>query len=163
MGGKTGFPRRRCGERVTFPDGTTVFGLNIDDRRGDDRPPDFGLYLDRAWKPTWDATVIDWDDFEGSPPSKPLLFKEIERAFRKAQSRKWVEVGCLAGIGRTGTALACMAVISGVSADESVCWIRHYYDPYAVEGEEQESLIAEFAGWFAKRKKPRPKHTDLRP
>ena len=35
-----------------------------------------------------------------------------------------VEVTCGGGTGRTGTVLACMAVLAGVAADDAVGWVR---------------------------------------
>ena len=58
-----------------------------------------------------------------------------------------MEVGCLGGSGRTGTALACMAVLAGVPAAEAVPWVRAAYRPEAVETAEQEAWVQ----WFADR------------
>ena len=44
-----------------------------------------------------------------------------------------VEVACAGGRGRTGTALACLAVLDGVPAAEAVAFVRERYDPHAVE------------------------------
>ncbi len=55
-----------------------------------------------------------------------------------------VEVGCLGGHGRTGTALACLAVLTGTPANEAVAWVRANYCAHAVETEAQEALVAAF-------------------
>jgi Protein-tyrosine phosphatase len=135
---------RRPGARVTFPDGTVVFGLHIDARVAADAPPDFGLYLDAMWQPTWPATVVDWEDF-AAPDDEDVLFAQVRSAFDRARSGAWVEVGCLAGCGRTGTVLACMAVLSGVPVSDAVTWVRRNYDSCAVETASQEALIKRFA------------------
>ena len=44
-----------------------------------------------------------------------------------------VEVACHGGRGRTGTALAALAVLDGMPANRAVRWIRENYDPKAVE------------------------------
>ena len=50
---------------------------------------------------------------------------------RAGQER--VEVACGGGIGRTGTALALLATISGVAPEDAVMWVRSHYHPRAVE------------------------------
>ncbi len=141
-------PNRKPGTKVLFPDGTSVYGLHIDSRNGPYPPPDFGLYLDRNWEPTWNAVVIDWRDFK--PLKDPEnLFREVRLAFERARAGQWVEVGCLAGCGRTGTVLACMAVLSGVAAENSVSWVRSNYDQDAIETTDQLDLILRFAASFS--------------
>ena len=56
-------------------------------------------------------------------------------------------MGCLGGSGRTGTVLACMAVLAGVPGDEAVAWVRGAYRAQAVETPEQEAWVL----WFASR------------
>ncbi len=51
-------------------------------------------------------------------------------------------VGCRAGLGRTGLALACLGAMTGVA--EPVRWLRATYDPRAVETPAQEALVARF-------------------
>ena len=63
-----------------------------------------------------------------------------------------VEVGCAGGLGRTGTALACMAILAGVLPDRAVAWVREHYDERAVEARAQE----DWPLWFAE-------HTRLGP
>jgi hypothetical protein len=129
---------------VTFPDGTRVRASGLADRRADDDERDFGLYLDEAWAPTWPACVIDWPDF-GTPRDRPRAAADIRAAFARARAGERVEVGCLGGRGRTGTVLACMAVLAGVPPEAAVPWVRGAYDPRAVETPEQEEWVA----WFA--------------
>jgi protein-tyrosine phosphatase len=61
-----------------------------------------------------------------------------------ARSGKVVEVGCAAGHGRTGTVLACIAILAGVPRDEAVEWVRSNYCRNAVEHEDQEAWVLEF-------------------
>lgn len=51
-------------------------------------------------------------------------------------------VGCRAGLGRTGLALACLGAMTGVT--EPVRWLRATYDPRAVETPAQEDLVRRF-------------------
>ena len=135
---------------VTFPDGTRVRAWPISERQADDPERAFGLYLDKQWDPTWAACVIDWPDF-GLPEDPEAAAGDIAAAFDRARNGELVEVGCLGGRGRTGTALACMAVLAGVPGDEAVAWIRQAYRPEAVENPQQEEWVRWFAGWASSR------------
>ena len=133
---------------VTFPDGSRVRASPLADRQADDPERAFGLYLDEGWAPTWPAELIDWPDF-GVPAEPEVAAGQIASAFRLARRGELVEVGCLGGSGRTGTVLACMAVLAGVPAAEAVPWVRAAYRPEAVETAEQEAWVQWFAGWAA--------------
>lgn len=131
---------------ITYPDGTRVRASPISERREVDPERAFGLYLDKQWNPTWPACVIDWPDF-GLPQDPEAAANDIAAAFARAQGGELVEVGCLGGRGRTGTVLACMAVLAGVPGDEAVAWIRQAYRPEAVETPQQEEWVRWFADW----------------
>ena len=133
---------------VTFPDGSRVRAASLADRRAQDSERAYGLYLDERWAPTWPADVIAWPDF-GLPAESDVAARQIKDAFLRAQRGELVEVGCLGGSGRTGTVLACMAVLAGVPPTEAVPWVRAAYRPQAVETAEQEAWIQWFAGWSA--------------
>jgi hypothetical protein len=129
---------------VVFPGGTEVRALPLRKRREADAERDFGLYCDERWAPTWPAEMIDWPDF-GVPSDGETAAAQIRAAFARAQAGERVEVGCVGGLGRTGTVLACMALLAGVPAAAAVEWVRKNYDPRAVETVEQEEWLA----WFA--------------
>jgi len=131
---------------VRFPDGTSVSACSLASRREENPDRDYGLYLDAAWAPTWDADVIDWPDF-GTPANADEAAAQIESAFARAQRGERVEVGCIGGIGRTGTVLACMAVLAGVRPIDAVEWIRDHYHPSAVETDDQSAWVL----WFGER------------
>ena len=133
---------------VVFPDGSRVRASAIVDRRVEDPDRAFGLYADPRWQPTWPADVIAWRDF-GVPENSGTAAQQIADAFARARSGELVEVGCLGGSGRTGTVLACMAVLSGVPSSDAVAWVRSAYRPEAVETPEQEEWVQWFAGWAA--------------
>ena len=133
---------------VTFPDGSRVRAASLADRRAQDAERAYGLYLDERWAPTWPADVIVWPDF-GLPAESGVAARQIKDAFLRAQRGELVEVGCLGGNGRTGTVLACMAVLAGVPPTEAVPWVRAAYRPQAVETAEQEAWSQWFAGWTA--------------
>jgi len=130
--------------RVCFPDGTAIQALSLRERKAHDSERDYGLYLDRSWAPTWDACVIAWEDF-GLPADNEEAAHSIIDAFRRAKAGEAVEIGCIGGLGRTGTVLACMAVLSGVPRSDAVDWVRANYHRNAVETEEQAAWVL----WFA--------------
>jgi len=131
---------------VTFPDGTRVRAVSLAERREDDPERAFGLYLGERWAPTWPADVVAWPDF-GLPDEPEVAARQIADAFRRARGGELVEVGCLGGSGRTGTVLACMAILAGVAPGEAVAWVRRAYRPQAVETAEQEAWVE----WFGRR------------
>lgn len=129
---------------VTFPDGAQVHGTALVERQHDAPEPSFGLYLDRRWSPSWPFDLIDWPDF-GLPLDGHRAASQIRAAYARAVGGEVVEVGCLGGLGRTGTVLACMAILGGVPPPEAVGWVRDNYDPRAIETPEQ----ADWVLWFA--------------
>lgn len=56
-----------------------------------------------------------------------------------------VVVHCVGGLGRTGTIAACALVARGASPAEALAAVRRVRGPRAVETEEQERLVGEFA------------------
>ena len=53
-----------------------------------------------------------------------------------------MEVACRGGVGRTGTALAALAVLDGLPPDETMRWVRWHYHPRAVETPWQGDAVA---------------------
>ena len=86
-------------------------------------PPAFGLYLDERWSPPWPHEHVDWPDF-GLPVDAEAMRASLQALLARARSGEEVEVGCLGGHGRTGTALACLAVLTGCAPADSVSWVR---------------------------------------
>lgn len=149
---------------ITLPDGTPVRG------RGHRRPvppgpsPTYGLYLGRppgatrrfwdrapAWRPDWPADWIDWPDFR-IPRDSEAAATLIEHAYSLARAGQLVEVACGGGTGRTGTVIACMAVLAGHPADDAVRWTREHYRRHAVETPGQRRWIT----WFATQRPAEP-------
>ena len=128
---------------VVLPDGTQLTAVSFDPIApySRARDPDYGLYLDPRWQPPWDNGHVDWPDF-GVPESTEAVVRALRTALERARSGQDVEVGCLGGHGRTGTALACLAVLTGHPACDAVGWVRSSYCTKAVETPEQEAFIA---------------------
>jgi protein-tyrosine phosphatase len=55
-----------------------------------------------------------------------------------------VEIACGGGRGRTGTALACLAVLDGVPGEGAVAYVRRHYDRHAVETPWQRRYVRSF-------------------
>jgi hypothetical protein len=85
---------------------------------------------------------VRWPDFR--LPADPEEARDaLHEAWRRA-ARERVEVACGGGRGRTGTALACLAVIDGVPAEQAVSFVRRYYHPRAVETPWQRRFVTRF-------------------
>jgi hypothetical protein len=128
---------------VVLPDRTEITGVSFDagDPYGREQPPDYGLYLDPRWHPPWSHDHLDWPDF-GVPGDPAAVVPALRAVLDRARGGERVEVGCLGGHGRTGTALACLAVLCGLPAGEAVAWVRATYCAAAVETPEQEAFVA---------------------
>jgi atypical dual specificity phosphatase len=65
---------------------------------------------------------------------------ELQRAMQLGQV---VAVHCLAGLGRTGTILACVAVCGGMTAEEAIDAVRRSA-PGSIQTEQQAAFVREF-------------------
>jgi Protein-tyrosine phosphatase len=128
---------------VVLPGGATLRAASFDPSNPytRDADPDYGLYLDSRWRPPWDHSHIDWPDY-GVPEKSDAVVEALRAVLERARSGQRIEVGCLGGHGRTGTALACLAVLSGHPAEDAVTWVRSNYCTHAVETPEQEAFVA---------------------
>lgn len=106
--------------------------------------PQFGLYLTARRPPgtAWAQQWVRWPDF-GLPAELSELRLALASAWVRAADER-VEVACSGGTGRTGTALACLAVLDGVPADEAVAFVRHHYRWRAVETWRQRRMVLHF-------------------
>lgn len=127
---------------VRFPDGRQVRGSSL--KRSESLvPPDFGVYLlGRDPKCTEREYLwVKWRDFSAPAVTEDAV-ASLREAYRRAAYQR-VEVGCRGGVGRTGTALAVMAVLGGVEPDAAVLWVRTNYHPKAVETAGQRRWLSE--------------------
>ncbi|WP_427174909.1 protein-tyrosine phosphatase family protein [Arthrobacter sp. 92] len=79
----------------------------------------------------WDARWLRWPDFR-LPADKHDAVDALTEAWRRAETER-VEVACRCGRGRTGTALACIAVLDGVPPAQALSYVRRQYPRAAVE------------------------------
>jgi Protein-tyrosine phosphatase len=131
---------------IALPDGTLVRGRGRREPQPVGPLPEFGLYLGTpgTWRPEWPAAWVDWPDFR-TPRDDERAAAGIVAAYERAHSGQRVEVACTGGTGRTGTVIACMAVLAGHPADDAVAWTRTHYRRHAVETPGQRRWVR----WFA--------------
>lgn len=125
--------------------GRCVRGRGLRRPLPDGPSPQFGIYLlgHRPPPVTWPSRWLRWPDFR--LPADP---DTTENVLREAWSRalhERVEIACGGGIGRTGTALACLAVLDGVPPEAAVSYVRQHYAPRAVETPWQRRFVIRFA------------------
>lgn len=94
----------------------------------------------RAAEAEWRLDIPDF----GVPDPEALreVLTAILAAMRERPDDAY-HVGCRAGLGRTGMALACLGAMTGVA--EPIAWVRATYHPAAVETAEQEAMVAGFS------------------
>ncbi len=127
-----------------LPSGRLVRGRGLRRPAPDGPDPAFGLYLLGQEPPAvaWESAWLRWPDF-GLPADRDAAVQELTQAWRRAAAER-VEVACAGGRGRTGTALACLAVLDGIPASRAVAFVRECYDPKAVETIWQRRFVARF-------------------
>ncbi len=107
--------------------------------------PTFGVYLLGSRPPAvpWDARWLRWYDF-WLPSDRGYAREVLHEAWTRAGTGR-VEIACGGGRGRTGTALACLAVLDGVPPEQAVNFVRAHYHPRAVETPWQRRYVLGFA------------------
>lgn len=128
-----------------LPSGRPIRGRGLNRPVSMGAAPELGLYL-LAREPApigwWDARWIKWRDF-GLPVDRQLARELLYEAWERCPLER-VEIACSGGRGRTGTALACLAVLDGVPAREAVAYVRLHYHPRAVETPWQRNYVQRF-------------------
>jgi len=106
--------------------------------------PDFALYVlgERPAAVDWDARWVRWPEF-WLPRDGGDAWDALHEAWRRADGER-VEVACRGGRGRTGTALACIAVLDGLPASRAVAFVRGRYDGRAIETPWQRRYVRRF-------------------
>jgi protein-tyrosine phosphatase len=129
---------------LRLPSGRLIRGRGLIRPLADGPLPTFGLYLlghEPAPVP-WEARWVRWRDF--GLPSDPAAARELFREAWERAATERVEVACAGGRGRTGTALACVAILDGVPSSDAVAYVREHYSPHAVETPWQRRFVARF-------------------
>jgi hypothetical protein len=131
---------------LRLPSDRLVRGRGLSRPLPDGPRPAFGLYLLGQPPPEvpWESRWLRWPDFR-LPAVKADVLPALTEAWQRAAVER-VEVACAGGHGRTGTALACLAILDGVPAAEAVAFVRQHYDPHAVETRRQRRYVARWRG-----------------
>lgn len=129
---------------LRLPSGRLVRGRGLRDGPPPGQQPTFGVYLLGAPPPAvdWESRWLRWPDFR-LPHDRAAVGPLLREVWERAASER-VEVACGGGRGRTGTALACLAVVDGVPAAEAVAFVRRHYHPRAVETPWQKRYVRRF-------------------
>ncbi|MGY1804178.1 protein-tyrosine phosphatase family protein [Blastococcus sp. SYSU D00922] len=114
---------------VRLPGGALVRGRRLSDRVS---PAGFALVLAEGPAPEWPHRRIRWPDF-WIPLDRDDALDALREAHRRSLAGERVEIACRGGVGRTGTALAALAVLDGLAPDDAVAWVRRAYHPRSVE------------------------------
>ncbi|PXY25886.1 protein phosphatase [Prauserella sp. PE36] len=129
---------------LRLPSGRLVRGRGLRKPLPAGPRPEYGVYLLGKPPPdlTWESRWLRWPDFR--LPSDRAAAREVLRDAWERAATERVELACAGGKGRTGTALACLAVLDGVPAAEAVAYVRAHYDSHAVETPWQKRYVARF-------------------
>jgi len=129
---------------LRLPSGRLVRGRGLRRALPEGPRPEFGVYLlgrppgEVAWESRW----VRWPDFR-LPTDRAAAAGAFRDAWARAAGER-VEIACGGGRGRTGTALACLAILDGVPAAEAVRYVREHYDRRAVETPWQRRYVERF-------------------
>jgi protein-tyrosine phosphatase len=135
---------------IRLPDGSRVRGRGLRHPPPPGASPGYGLYLGSrrlrrrhedqlAWPHHW----VDWPDFL-LPRDRNDAIGRIRALYERARAGDQVEVACGGGVGRTGTVIACLAILAGLSPPEAILWARANYHRRAVETPWQRAWVNRF-------------------
>ena len=124
--------------------------------------PDVALYLDARWGAdrllvspgsslpfakkgqTQHVLLYPWEDW-GVPENPKLFNRVLKWALAEIRRGKVVEIACMGGHGRTGTALACLLVLQGLTPTRAMRRVWSKYCEEAIESHRQMNFIRSFA------------------
>ena len=129
---------------LRLPSGRLVRGRGLRRPLPPGPVPTFAVYLSGKTPPhtPWESRWLRWPDFR-LPGDHVLTKNVLAEAWERAVDAR-VEFACGGGRGRTGTALACLAVLDGVPAGQAVTFVRRHYDSHAVETPWQRRYVERF-------------------
>lgn len=129
---------------LALPSGRLVRGRGLGHPLPGGPVPQFGLYLlgRRPSAFAWPSRWLRWPDFR--LPTDPADARDAIAEVWRRSVRERVEVACHGGHGRTGTVLACLAVLDGVPAADAVDYVRTHYHSRSVETAGQRRFVLDF-------------------
>ncbi|MEV4895488.1 protein-tyrosine phosphatase family protein [Nonomuraea sp. NPDC055795] len=145
---------------IQLPDGGWVRGRGLRNPAPEGPNPGYGLYLGtsklrRKHEHTWPHDWIDWPDFL-LPRDTGEAVRLIRALHERLQAGEHAEVACGGGVGRTGTVLSCLAVLSGLAPADAIAWTRAHHHPRAVETPWQRRWVSRFPSVTAQPPPPHP-------
>ncbi len=126
---------------LRLPSGRLVRGRSLQRPLPAGPSPDLGVYLLGSPPPEmpWESRWLRWPDFR-LPADHAALQRVLAEVLQRSGTQR-VEICCAGGRGRTGTALACLAILDDLAAAEAVSYVRAHYDPHAVETRAQQRYV----------------------
>jgi protein-tyrosine phosphatase len=130
---------------LRLPSGRLVRGRGLRNPPPEGAEPTFAVYLLGRQPPTvgWATRWVRWRDF-WLPADRAEATEALREAWDRAATER-VEVACGGGRGRTGTALAILAILDGIPPSEAVAYVRAGYHPKAVETPWQHRYVKTWA------------------
>jgi hypothetical protein len=130
---------------LRLPSGRLVRGRGLRRPLPSGATPAYAVYLLGKQPPEvpWESYWLRWPDFR-LPSDRAEARKVLGDAWERAALER-VEMACGGGRGRTGTALACLAVLDGVEPRQAVDYVRRHYDKHAVETPWQRRYVHRFS------------------
>lgn len=146
-------PVKKCSHKhdeIEIADGYFVYCSSVNYVIEEADNPDFGLYADYSWRPTWRNEFINWPDYN-MPKDKEIALTQIVDAYERILNGEMVEIGCIGGHGRTGTILACLYLLGqegSVTPNEAYHFVKNSYCVHAIESDIQEWFIEYASGYW---------------
>jgi hypothetical protein len=129
---------------IQLADGRRIRARGLDKTPAPEPRPDLYLLAHRPPTVEWDQRWLPWRNC-WLPRRRRATIAALVETFECSATQR-VEVACEAGKGRTGTALACLAVLAGTGPQDAVPYVRHRYDGRAVRAPWQRWFVR----WFAR-------------
>ena len=161
---------RHWRQPVEVEPGVTVYASAYLDRPHDPEIewPDIGVYLSERWAEEAPLSSFGWAGPVVGPHAQivilpcpdggsPLYLEETERvltyALNSARAGCRVEIGCHAGHGRTGVALAALMILGGLDPEKAMLRVWDEYCEYAIESLAQERYLLDLSRQVGKEKR----------
>ncbi len=129
--------------------------------------PDVGIYLSSVWAeemslasnrwagprigPSAELAVLSCPD-GGSPLDEENTERVLAYGLRGSLQGRYVEIGCNAGHGRTGMALATLMILAGLDAEAAMVRVWECYCEFAIESPGQERYLFDLSKRLGRKK-----------
>lgn len=127
---------------LVLPSGRRVRGRGVREPLPPGPLPEYSVHLGVHEDVPWPVRHVAWRDFW--LPSRPAELRSVLVDVLERSSTERIEFSCIAGQGRTGTALACLAILDGLPARDALGYVREHYRPTAVDTPWQAWFIRRF-------------------